>query len=104
MSGFAIAACPAGFLIVIFNTFRKVGMNDKADIRLVNTHPKGYSSDNDVHFIANECFLIAFAIMITEACMIRKGSKAFCLQHCCGIINTFAAGTVYNPCFACVLF
>ena len=79
-------------------------MNDKADIGLVNTHPKGYSSDNDIHFIANECFLIAFAIMITEACMIREGSKPFCLKHSCSIINIFAAGTVNNAGFSCVLF
>jgi hypothetical protein len=47
-----VAARTAGFLIIAFDVFRQIVVNDKADVRLVDAHAKGNGRANHAHVVA----------------------------------------------------
>ena len=58
--GLAIAAGPAGLLVITFHISGHVVMHDKGDIGFVNAHTKGVCGDHDGLFVKDEQILIFF--------------------------------------------
>ena len=67
----AVAAGAAGLLVVIFNTFGDIEVDDKAYIRLVDPHAKGDGSDDDIDLFHEEIILGLVACLGIETSMIR---------------------------------
>src|SRR5207237_6727492 len=53
-----IATCAPGFLIIPFDVLRQIVVNDKPDVRLVNTQAERDCGCDYACIIAQECFLI----------------------------------------------
>ena len=47
-------------------------MDDKAHVRFVDPHAEGDGGADDLDFIAEECLLVARALVAVEAGMIRR--------------------------------
>ena len=55
----AVAARAAGFLVITFDVFRQVVVDDEADVRFVDAHAEGDGRADDAHFVAQKQFLVA---------------------------------------------
>ena len=69
-------------------------MDDEADVGFVDPHAEGDGGNNDFGLVADEGFLVFFALQVAEAGVVREGAEPFCLQHGGGVVDAFAAGAV----------
>ena len=53
----AVASCAACFLIVGFDVFRHVVVDDEAHVRLVDAHAEGVRRDDRLHVVVEEVVL-----------------------------------------------
>src|SRR6266436_1776671 len=54
----AVAPGAASLLVIAFDVLRQIGMNHKANVRLVDAHAESYRRADHAHFIAQEKVLI----------------------------------------------
>jgi hypothetical protein len=57
-----VASGPAYLLVIAFDIFWHIIMDDEPDIRLVYPHPEGYGGHNDVHIVIDEQLLVLFSL------------------------------------------
>ena len=75
-------------------------MDDQADVGFVDAHAESDGGHDDVRFVTDEGFLIVFALVVGEACVVRDGADPFGLEHFSGGGYAFAAGPVDDGGFA----
>ena len=66
----SISSGTSCFLIISFQTFRDIIMNNITHIRLVNTHTKSNGSYNHIYFLHQEVVLILRACCRIHSCMV----------------------------------
>ena len=76
LPGQAIASRPAGFLVVAFQVFRHVVMDDKADVGFVDPHAEGNGGAHHPDTVAEILFLIARPLRLFQPGMIGEGRDA----------------------------
>ena len=62
-AGFAIAPGTADFLVISFNAPRQGGVNNRADVRLVDSHAEGNCRHNDLQLARQEILLHLLAAL-----------------------------------------
>ena len=62
-----VAARAAGFLIIAFDVFRQIVVNDEAHVRLVDAHAEGDGGADHAHIVAQKKFLVFAAFLGREA-------------------------------------
>ena len=73
----AVAPGPPDLLIIPFDILRQIIVQYKADVGLINPHTKGDGGDHNLHIVTNKRVLIAPALMVGEAGVIRFDRKTF---------------------------
>ena len=58
-----VAARTAGFLVIAFDVFRQIVMDDEADVRFVDAHAEGDGRANHPHVVAQKKFLMLGALL-----------------------------------------
>ena len=71
-----VAARAAGFLIIAFDVFRQIVVDDEADVRLVDAHAERDGRADHAHVVAQKKFLMLAAFLRREAGVIRLGAHA----------------------------
>ena len=99
-----IPSSSACLLIIAFHILWHIEMHDKADIGLVDSHPKGIGSDHDRLSVINEIILIAHTFFITQSCMIAGSRKSIAAQVLAHLLYRFSREAVYNTCILSIVF
>ncbi len=99
VAGQAVAAGPAGLLIIALDVLRQVVVQDPADIRLVDPHAEGDGRADNPHFVPEELLLAAGPLGPVEPGMIGMGRKAVLGQGRGDPLGRRAAGAVDDPAF-----
>ena len=60
-------------LIIAFDAFRQIKVDDEAHVGFVDAHPEGDGGDNDLHIVADERFLILLSVYIFQSGVIGSG-------------------------------
>ena len=76
IAGKGIAAGAPGFLVVAFDIFWQIVMDDEADVGFVDAHAKGDGGADYLDIIADESFLISGASITFHSCMVGEGFDA----------------------------
>ena len=87
--GQSVAACSAGFLVVAFDVLGEVGVDDEADVGLVDAHAKGDGGDDDLCLAEDEGVLVLFADLVGEAGVVGEGLDVLLFEF---FGDLFAAG------------
>ena len=77
----SISSGTSCFLIISFQTFRNIIVNDKTYVRLVNTHTEGNGRYNHFYLFHQEIVLILRACCRIHTCMVSAGVNAIRLQN-----------------------
>ena len=72
-----IASGSPDLLIIAFDVTGKIEMNDKADIRFIDSHPKSDGCHDYLHIISDEKFLVLLSFCIGKSSVIRFYGKSF---------------------------
>ena len=99
----AISSCPTGFLIVTFQAFRNVVMDDVTHIWLVDTHAESNGSNDDIDALHEEIVLSLSPICRFHAGMIGSSRNVVGTQHLGQFLNSATAQTVDDSALALVL-
>ena len=75
-----VPACPSRFLLIVFERLRRAGVDHEADIRSIDAHPERHRRHHQVDLFVQERILIAMAILVSHAGVIRTRPPAGVLQ------------------------
>ena len=95
-----ISTCSPTLLIIIFKRFWHCLMNNKSDIRFIDSHPKSNCSYNDCYLVRHPFLLYLFLVFLFNVCMIESGSVSSSVQLLTHLLTWFLWKTVYDPTFA----
>ena len=84
------------FLIISFQTFRNVIVNDITYIGLINTHTESNGCHNHIYFLHQEVILILRTCCRIHACMVSAGIDAVCLQNLSKFLYFLPAQAINN--------
>ena len=98
IASLSVSSSPARFLEICFRTVGNVEMNDKAHIRLVNTHSKGIRADHDTDPATLPLCLTVASGVCAETGMIERGLNAVCTQECRKFFRLCTAADIYDAC------
>src|SRR5262245_7616710 len=59
-----VAPGPSGLLIIAFNVFRQIIMNNKTHVRFIDTHSERDGGSDHAHVVAQKCILVLCALGI----------------------------------------
>ena len=99
----AVAACTASLLIVAFEAFRYVVVNDETHIGLVDAHAESDGGNDDIHFFHQEFVLVLGTHFVVQSRMVGKGFDSVELQQLGQLLHAFAGEAVDDAAFAFVL-
>ena len=99
----AIASSTSRFLIVAFEAFGNVVVNDKANIRLVNAHSKSDGGDNDVDALHEEIVLRLRTRLRIKSGMISGGLYIIGLQDGSQLLHFLSREAIDDAALALVL-
>ena len=68
-----VAASTTSFLIVAFDAFGDIVVDDEAHIGFIYAHAKGDGGHDDIHFFGEEFILIFGAHLVVEASVVGEG-------------------------------
>ena len=88
-TGCPVPACPARFLIITFDVFRHLIVNDVADIALIDAHAKGIGRNDNRDFIKGKLLLYLFTRPIGHAGMIPAYGISACFYFLVQTIHFF---------------
>ena len=71
---------PADLLVIAFDALGQIVVQNEAHIRLIDTHAEGDSGDDDLDIVTDKGLLVAAALDVLQAGMIRAGLVAVSLQ------------------------
>ena len=92
-----VAARSAGFLVVTFDVFRHLVMDDVADIALVDAHAEGGGRFDDLDFIVGKGFLHGTAHLVAETGMVTAGLDAPPIQFITDAVDFLARRRIDDP-------
>src|SRR5512141_765771 len=72
----AIPSCTADLLVIPFDAFWQIEVNNKAHIRFVDAHAERNGGDNELRVVADEGLLVLAALRILQPRMIGPNSIA----------------------------
>ncbi len=72
----AVAPGAARLLLIVLERLRRAGMHDEAHVGAVDPHPERHRGDDDVGVLVEEGVLIAAALAVAEAGMVRPRAHA----------------------------
>ena len=78
----SVAPGASGFLVVALHVLRQVGMDDEAHVGFVDPHTERDGGANDLHFVAEECLLVARPFVGIKPRVVRRGFDAGFGQGC----------------------
>ena len=84
----------ADLLIIAFDIFRKIIMDHKTDIRLIDSHSKSNGGHHDLYIIPDKQFLIFHTRHIRQACMIGPDRISFTGQDTAQVIHLLSGEAV----------
>ena len=94
---FPVAPCAPRFLIVIFYTLGHIVMNDIANIRLVNSHPKRICRHHHQAPFINKILLVLLTFHISKPCMVFRYGYPLRRKSFKHSVHIFPRCTVDNP-------
>ena len=94
LSFLAVSAGTTRLLIVALDALGNVVVDDKAYVRLVNTHTKRNGSHNDIDFLRKEEVLVLCPCLGIQASVVRKGLDAVDGKHLGQFLHLLAAEAV----------
>src|SRR6185369_7533914 len=94
ISGQTVATSATGFLIIAFDVFRQIVMNDPANVGFVDAHAEGDRRANDPRVVAEKLFLIRGAFVGSEAGVIRARGKTAARERFGDALGGGATGAV----------
>ena len=94
-AGRAIATRAANLLVVAFKRSRQPGVDDRANIGLVDAHAKGDGGHHNFKFARLECCLYALTSFVVEAGVISRGGHQP-RQVSCELFRLLAGGGIDN--------
>ena len=94
LTGHTVPPRPSGLLVIGFDVFREIVVQDKPDIRFIDSHAKGNGRTAHLYFIPDKRFLVLPADMIRETSMIRERGISLCLQIRGELFGMFPGKTV----------
>ena len=74
-----VPSCPSGFLIIAFQIFRHIVMNDKGYVGFVDSHAEGVGGHHHSFPVIEEVFLILLPLFIGQPSMIPGSGNALFL-------------------------
>ena len=92
--GQAIASRACDFLIITFDAFRQIKVNDKAHIRFVDAHAERDGGNDDLHVVTDEGLLIFTPLGIFKSRVIRTNRISARSQIRGKFIDLFARETI----------
>ncbi len=102
--GQSVASGAADFLVVAFDVFGHVVMDDPADVGFVNPHAKGHGSTDDGYFVFEEGFLDFAAVFGIHACVVVLGFDAALAQFAGELLGAFLAEAIDDARFVGAVF
>ena len=99
----SVSSGAPGLLIIAFDTFRNIVMDDKSHIRFVYAHAERYGSNDDIYLLHQELVLVLRPCPGIKPCMVRSSLDAVDVQQFCQFLHLFPAQTVYDAGFARIL-
>ena len=100
ISGQAITACAAGFLVVRLKGLGQVQMRNKAHVGLVDAHAERDGGHHDQAFLVEEALLVGGPGVAGQAGVIRQGREALVAQELCHFIDLFTRQAIHDACVA----
>jgi len=94
VGGLAVAAGAAGFLVVAFEVFGEVAVDDEADVWFVDAHAEGDGGDDDGAVVADEGFLGGAAFGGLHAGVVAAGGDVVFSEEGDGCLDAAAGGAV----------
>ena len=91
------------FLIITFQALGYIIMNNKTDIRFIDTHSEGDSSNNDINTLHQKIILGLRTGSRIKTGMIRSRLDFIGFQHLCQFLYFLAGKTIDNATLAFVL-
>ncbi len=98
-AGQAIAARAASFLIIAFDVFGQIVVDDEADVRLVDPHAEGDGRADHAHVVAQKQFLVFGTLPRGESGVVRPGRHALFGQSLGHALGGFAALAINDAAF-----
>ena len=98
-----VTAGAARFLIVAFNALGNVVVDDKADVRLVDSHSESNGGHDDIDLLHQELVLVVGPGFGVQAGVVRKGLDAVDGKHLGHFLHLFTTEAVDDAAFAGVL-
>ena len=92
----AIPASSSGLLIIAFYTLRDIIVDDKAHIRLVNTHSECNGRNNHIYLLHEESILIVSAGLGVQAGMIRRSLYSIYIKKFGQFFHFLATEAIYD--------
>ena len=90
----AIAPGPAALLLVMLQRLGHAGVNHVPHVGLVDAHAEGHRGDDRVDLLFDERFLVAAAVIVRQAGMVRPHAVAQFLQHGRGLLHVLARNAI----------
>ena len=72
-----VPARPPTLLVVVFQWLGHSMMNHESDVRFVDPHPKGNSSDDYVYFVIHPFLLNCLFLLLINVCVVKSRSVSF---------------------------
>mmetsp|Transcript_51969 Transcript_51969/g.86010 ORF Transcript_51969/g.86010 Transcript_51969/m.86010 type:complete len:280 (-) Transcript_51969:457-1296(-) len=91
-----ITTSASRLLIIVLDRFRHRGMNDKADIVLVDAHTKRTRGNHHTHFIRGPLSLVLGTFRVRQASMIHDTRNLTLLQEARILLAIFPGHTINN--------
>ena len=101
---FSVTSCPSCLLIITFHVFRHIVVDDVADIRLVDSHPKGICRHHDRTSVIDKIILVDASFFIRKPGMITCRAKSIPDQFPTDFLHQFSGQAVDDPALVRVLF
>src|SRR6266851_3050154 len=98
-AGQAIAARAASFLIIAFDVFGQIVVDDEADVRLVDPHAEGDGRADHAHVVAQKQFLVFGTLPRGESGVVRPGRHALLDQSLGHALGALAALAIDDAAF-----
>ena len=96
----AVAAGAAGLLLVVLERLGRAGVDDEAHVRSIDAHAEGDGGDDDVGALVDEGVLVARALVVGQAGVIRDRLVAGVGERRGRLVDVLARDAVDDARFA----
>ena len=100
----AITTSPTGFLIIRFDIFGNLGVNDKPHVAFINTHAERIRCNHNWFAIKQKIFLISSTLRFTHARVIFGHRQLLMCQKGIQTVNFFSGAGIDDACLIDIQF